>query len=222
MTTETGCCIAGGGPAGMMLGVLLARAGIPVIVLEKHADFLRDFRGDTVHPSTLEIFHELGVLEDFLKRPHQELREVRGVIGDDQVTIADFSKLPVRCRFIAMVPQWEFLDFLADYGRRYSTFRLMMRAEVVELIESGGAVRGVRARTPDGTLDVRANLVIGADGRSSVVRDLARLEVEDVGAPIDVLWMRLSKADADASRASLGNIRDGRVLVMLDRGDYWQ
>jgi 2-polyprenyl-6-methoxyphenol hydroxylase-like FAD-dependent oxidoreductase len=222
MTLETRCCIAGGGPAGMMLGVLLARAGIPVVVLEKHADFLRDFRGDTVHPSTLEVIGELGVLDDFLARPHSELREVRGMIGDERVTIADFSHLPVRCPFIAMVPQWHFLTFLAEYGRRYSTFQLLMRAEVFELIERDGRVVGVRAQTPDGPIDIHAALVIGADGRTSTVRSLARLPVDEIGAPIDVLWMRLSRRAPDAGVATLGNIRNGHVFVMLDRVDYWQ
>ena len=221
MTLETRCCIAGGGPAGMMLGVLLARAGVPVVVLEKHEDFLRDFRGDTVHPSTLEVIHELGVLEEFLKRPHSELRELRGMIGNEPVTIADFSHLPVKCPFIAMVPQWDFLNFLVAQGRRYPTFQLVMRAEVFDLIERDGRITGVRAQTPDGPIDAHADLVIGADGRSSIVRSLARLPIEDIGAPIDVLWMRLSKRATDTG-ASLGNIRNGHVFVMLDRGDYWQ
>jgi len=221
VTLETRCCIAGGGPAGMMLGVLLARAGVPVVVLEKHEDFLRDFRGDTVHPSTLEVIHELGVLEEFLKRPHSELRELRGMIGNEPVTIADFSHLPVKCPFIAMVPQWDFLNFLVAQGRRYPTFQLVMRAEVFDLIERDGRITGVRAQTPDGPIDAHADLVIGADGRSSIVRSLARLPIEDIGAPIDVLWMRLSKRATDAG-ASLGNIRNGHVFVMLDRGDYWQ
>ena len=221
LTLETRCCIAGGGPAGMMLGLLLARAGVPVVVLEKHEDFLRDFRGDTVHPSTLEVIHELGVLEEFLKRPHSEVRELRGTIGNEPVTIADFSHLPVKCPFIAMVPQWDFLNFLVDQGRRYPTFQLVMRAEVFDLIERDGRITGVRAQTPDGPIDVHADLVIGADGRSSIVRSLARLPIEDIGAPIDVLWMRLSKRATDAG-ASLGNIRNGHVFVMLDRGDYWQ
>ena len=222
MTYETRCCVAGGGPAGMMLGVLLARAGVHVVVLEKHADFLRDFRGDTVHPSTLEVMHELGVLDDFLARPHSELREVRGMIGDERVTLADFSHLPVHAPFIAMVPQWDFLDFLAEQGRRYPTFQLVMQAEVFELIERDARVVGVRAQTPGETLDIYANLVVGADGRSSTVRSLGRLPVQDVGAPIDVLWMRLSKKPDDSATAALGNVRNGHVFVMLDRGDYWQ
>ena len=221
MTPMTRCCIAGGGPAGMMLGVLLARAGVPVIVLEKHGDFLRDFRGDTVHPSTLEVIHELGVLDEFLKRPHSELRELRGRIGDELVTIADFTHLPTRCKFIAMVPQWHFLDFLAEQGRRYPTFQLALRSEVVDVIEEHGQVKGVLVQTPDGPLDVYADLVVGADGRSSIVRKCARLPIEEIGAPIDVLWLRLSKRPTDAGVA-LGNIRNGHVFVMLDRGDYWQ
>ena len=222
MTLETRCCIAGGGPAGMMLGVLLARAGIPVIVLEKHGDFLRDFRGDTVHPSTLEVIYELGVLDDFLALPHSELREVRGMVGDQRVTIADFSHLPVHSPFIAMVPQWHFLDFLAAYGRRYSTFQLLMRSDAFELIERDGRVNGVRAQTPDGPVDIHADLVVGADGRTSTVRTLGRLPIEEIGAPIDVLWMRMSRRDSDTGVATLGNIRNGHVFVMLDRGDYWQ
>jgi 2-polyprenyl-6-methoxyphenol hydroxylase-like FAD-dependent oxidoreductase len=206
----------------MMLGVLLARAGIPVVVLEKHADFLRDFRGDTVHPSTMEVIHELGVLDEFLARPHSELREARGVVGDERVTLADFSHLPVHAPFIAMVPQWHFLDFLAEHGRRYPTFTLMMQAEVFELVERDARVVGVRAQTPHGPMQIDANLIVGADGRTSTVRSLARMRVDDIGAPIDVLWMRLSKHPEDSAEAALGNIRNGHIFVMLDRGDYWQ
>ena len=207
----------------MMLGVLLARAGIPVVVLEKHADFLRDFRGDTVHPSTLELMHELGVLNEFLERPHAEVRQVRGKVGDELVTLADFSHLPVHAPFIAMVPQWDFLDFLATKGRHYHpAFRLLMRAEVFELIERDHRIVGVRAETPSGVMDIHADLVVAADGRSSTVRNLARMRVDDIGAPIDVLWMRLPKRSEDDATAALGNIRNGHILVMLDRGDYWQ
>ena len=205
----------------MMLGVLLARAGIDVIVFEKHGDFLRDFRGDTVHPSTLDVIHELGWLEQFLQRPHQEVREISGQIGDERVTIADFSHLPTRCRFIALMPQWDFLDFLAERGRQYGPFRLRMDAEVVGLIDEDGRIAGVRATTPRGALDVRALLTVGADGRGSIVRERAGLIVDDFGVPIDVLWMRLSRRPDDPAQV-LGNIRDGHVFVMLQRGDYWQ
>jgi 2-polyprenyl-6-methoxyphenol hydroxylase-like FAD-dependent oxidoreductase len=224
MATEqitTTCAIAGGGPAGMMLGLLLARAGVDVVVLEKHADFLRDFRGDTVHPSTLEVMHELGILEDFLKRPHQKLRELTGEIGDTRVRLADFSHLPTHCRFIALMPQWDFLDFLAGCAKRYPGFHLRMRAEVNVLIMDGDSVSGLRAETPEGLLEVRSSLVVGADGRHSTVRDLAGLEVKDLGAPMDVLWLSLSKRAGDGSQ-SLGRIQAGRLFVMLDRGDYWQ
>ena len=218
---QTTCCIAGGGPAGMMLGFLLARAGIDVVVLEKHADFLRDFRGDTVHPSTLEVVHELGLLDAFLKLPHRRVERLGGIVGDTPVRIADFSHLPTRCKFVALMPQWDFLNFLADNGRRYPGFHLRMRAEVTGLIEEGGRIAGVRATTPDGELVVRSTLVVGADGRTSVVRERAGLTVEDIGAPMDVLWMRLSRRESDGAEA-LGRIAAGRMFVMIDRGDYWQ
>jgi 2-polyprenyl-6-methoxyphenol hydroxylase-like FAD-dependent oxidoreductase len=205
----------------MMLGYLLARAGVDVVVLEKHADFLRDFRGDTVHPSTLEVMHELGVLEEFLKLPHDEVRELGGQIGDEFVQLADFSHLPTVCKFIALVPQWDFLDFLADHARLYPTFKLIMQAEVVELLEDQGYVAGVRAQTPDGELDVRADLTIGADGRGSIVRDKAGLEVQKFGAPMDVLWFRLSRKPSDGEQ-TLGRIKQGKMMVMLNRGEYWQ
>lgn len=215
------CCIAGGGPAGMMLGFLLAHAGIDVIVLEKHADFLRDFRGDTVHPSTLEVMHELGLLEEFLKLPHQKVTLVTGQVGDTQITLADFSKLPATCRFLAFMPQWDFLNFLAEKAKAFPGFQVRMKAEVTELIEEGGHIRGVRARTPEGPLEVRADLVVAADGRRSDVRDLAGLEVEDLGAPMDVLWMRLSRRPDDPDQP-LGRVDAGQLFVMLNRGDYFQ
>jgi 2-polyprenyl-6-methoxyphenol hydroxylase-like FAD-dependent oxidoreductase len=205
----------------MMLGVLLARAGVDVLVLEKHADFLRDFRGDTVHPSTLELMHELGWLESFLQRPHQELREMGGYVGDERVLVADFSHLPTRCRFVALMPQWDFLDFLVERGRRYPTFHLEMEAEVVDLLAEGNGVAGVTAKTPRGPLEIRAPLTIGADGRHSVVRERAGLRVNEFGVPIDVLWMRLSRHPDDPAQ-TFGYLRAGHVLVMLDRGDYWQ
>jgi 2-polyprenyl-6-methoxyphenol hydroxylase-like FAD-dependent oxidoreductase len=218
---HTTCCIAGGGPAGMMLGFLLARAGVAVTVLEKHADFLRDFRGDTIHPSTLEVMHELGLLDAFLKLPHRRVERLGAVVGDTPVQIADFTHLPTRCKFIALMPQWDFLDFLADNGRRYPGFDLRMRAEVTDLIEEGSRVVGVRATTSDGELNIYATLVVGADGRTSVVRERGGLKVEDLGAPMDVLWMRLSRRESDGAEA-LGRIAAGKMMAMLDRGDYWQ
>ncbi len=217
----TTCAIAGGGPAGMMLGLLLARAGVDVVVLEKHADFFRDFRGDTIHPSTLEIMYELGILDDFLKRPHQDVRELTGLIGDERIVLADFSHLPTRCRFIALMPQWDFLDFLADQARRYPSFHLRMQARVTDLIMDHGRVLGLYAETPEGLLEIRADLVVGADGRHSDVRELAGLKVEDFGAPMDVLWFRLAKR-ADDDQQPLGRMQAGVVFVTLDRGDYWQ
>jgi 2-polyprenyl-6-methoxyphenol hydroxylase-like FAD-dependent oxidoreductase len=220
-TIKVQCCIAGGGPAGMMLGLLLARAGVSVVVLEKHADFLRDFRGDTVHPSTLQVLHELGLLEDFLKRPHQEARVLTGYVGGVPVPIADFTHLPTRAKYIALMPQWDFLDFLALHARRYSTFALRLQSKVTDLIEESGQVVGVRAETPEGPLEVRATLVVGADGRHSTVRERADLRVLDIGAPIDVLWFRLTRIAGDPEQPA-GRFEAGRILVMIDRGDYWQ
>ncbi len=220
-TIATSCAIAGGGPAGMMLGFLLARAGVDVVVLEKHADFLRDFRGDTIHPSTLEVMHELGLLDAFLKLPHQKVREIGGIVGDEKVVFADFTHLPTRCGYIAFIPQWDFLDFLADQGKRYPTFKLMMQADADDLLWDGDRVAGLKAKSPAGRLEVRAGLVVGADGRQSTVRALAGLDVEDLGAPMDVLWLRLSKRAGDGSE-TLGRVQAGRLFVMLDRGDYWQ
>jgi 2-polyprenyl-6-methoxyphenol hydroxylase-like FAD-dependent oxidoreductase len=218
---RTTCCIAGGGPAGMMLGLLLARAGIDVIVLEKHGDFLRDFRGDTIHPSTLELMYELGMLDEFLRLPHQQLRRVTIKIDDEEIAGPDFSKLPTHCKFIAMMPQWDFLNFIAAQARRYITFRLLMNAEATGLIEDNGRVTGIKAITEQGELNVSADLVVGADGRSSVLRELAGMEVEDFGVPIDVLWFRVAKTSADPEPA-LGRIRNGKILLTIDRGDYYQ
>src|SRR5271170_2955070 len=170
---QTRCCIAGGGPAGMILGFLLARMGVDVCVLEKHADFLRDFRGDTIHPSTLDIMHELGLLDEFLKRPHQEVRELAGQVGEDVVKIADFTHLPTHCKFLALMPQWDFLNFIVEQGRRYSRFQVRMQAEAIDLIEQDGRIVGASAKTPDGALEIRASLTVGADGRHSVVRERA-------------------------------------------------
>ena len=220
-TITTRCAIAGGGPAGMMLGFLLARAGVDVVVLEKHADFFRDFRGDTIHPSTLEVVHELGLLDQFLKLPHQKVHEISGIIGDERIAFADFTHLPTRCGFIAFMPQWDFLDFLASQGKRYPGFHLRMQAETDGLLMDGETVTGVQAKTPRGLIEIRAPLVVAADGRHSTLRALAGLQSEDFGAPMDVLWFRLSKREGDGS-AALGRIQAGRLFVMLDRGDYWQ
>jgi len=215
------CCIAGGGPAGMMLGFLLARAGVDVAVLEKHADFLRDFRGDTVHPSTLEMMHELGILDDFLRRPHQQLDRLKVQIGDTSLWAADFSHLPTHAKFIALMPQWDFLNFLGEHAARYPEFQLRMQAEVVDLIQENGDVTGVRAKTPNGDLTVRSDLVVGSDGRRSIVREKAGLNVVEKGAPMDVLWMRISRQASDPPQ-TLGRIDMGRILVMIYRGEYWQ
>jgi 2-polyprenyl-6-methoxyphenol hydroxylase-like FAD-dependent oxidoreductase len=205
----------------MMLGLLLARAGVDVLVLEKHADFLRDFRGDTIHPSTLEIIHELGLLEQLLALPHQKAPGINAQFGDLALTVADFSTLPTRCGFIAFMPQWDFLNFLAEQGSRYPTFRVLMEAEVTDLVKLAGTIVGIRATTPKGPLEVRADLVVGADGRHSVVRDKAGLPVEEFGAPMDVLWFGLSRRAKDPE-SPVGRFDRGRIFIMLNRGDYWQ
>jgi 2-polyprenyl-6-methoxyphenol hydroxylase-like FAD-dependent oxidoreductase len=205
----------------MMLGYLLARAGVDVVVLEKHPDFLRDFRGDTIHPSTLEIMHELGILAEFLKRPHQEVRELAGQVGSETVVIADFTHLPTHCRFLAFMPQWDFLDFIVEQARAYPGFHLKMRAEVTGLIEADGVVSGVRATTPEGPLEIRAALTVGADGRHSIVRERAGMAVRNLGAPMDVLWMRLRRRPHDPGQ-TFGRVDLGRILVLIDRNDYWQ
>jgi len=220
-TKATKCCIVGGGPAGMMLGFLLARAGVDVVVLEKHADFFRDFRGDTIHPSTLELMYELGLLDEFLKLPHQKLDRLTAQIGDERVRMIDLTHLPTRCKYIALMPQWDFLNFLAAHGKGYPTFGLHMRAEATELIEEAGRVVGVRAKTPDGELAIRADLTVGCDGRHSTLRDKAGFKSDDYGAPMDVLWFRLPRKETD-DRETFGHFEAGMMMIMLDRGDYWQ
>ena len=204
-----------------MLGFLLARAGVDVVVLEKHGDFLRDFRGDTIHPSTLEVMHELGMLDDLLKLPHQEVRAFSAQAYGELVPIADFSHLPTHCKFIAFMPQWDFLDFLAAKAARYPSFHLRKRAEVVGLVEEAGRVVGVEVVTPEGRIEVRADLVVGADGRHSVVRERAGLEAKELGAPMDVLWFRLSRRPDDPPNP-MGIFGDGRIFVLINRETYWQ
>lgn len=218
---STSVCIVGGGPCGMMLGVLLARAGVEVTVLEKYPDFFRDFRGDTVHPSTLELLHELGWLDEFLALPHNEFQTASANIAGETVSLADLSHLRTHCKFVALMPQWDFLNFLAQRGRRYPSFRLMMKTEGDGLIESQGRVTGVRAKSADGDIEIAAKLVVGADGRHSTIRGLAGFAVDDLGAPMDVLWMRIAKRPNDPAR-QLGWVRTGHMVILLDRGDYWQ
>src|SRR6476659_9832091 len=218
MTSKLDLVIAGGGPAGVMAGLLFARAGCRVQVLEKHADFFRDFRGDTVHPSTLELMRELGLLDEFLKRPHDEVRTLTARVADRQITIADMSHLPVKSRFVALMPQWDFLDFLAQEARHYPTFQLRMEAETVGLLFDGARVAGVRLRSGE---EIRARLTIAADGRSSILRDKAELPKRDLGAPIDVLWCRLHK-EPTPIYVTGGTFGAGTLVVEIDRGDYWQ
>ncbi|HEY8129856.1 MAG TPA: FAD-dependent oxidoreductase [Hyphomicrobium sp.] len=221
MDQRVTCCIAGGGPAGMMLGVLLACAGVKVTVLEKHKDFLRDFRGDTIHPSTLRMMEELGWLQDFLKLPHQEVTRIFAQFGDTRVEMANFSHLPITTKFIALMPQWDFLDFLADKGRAYPNFDLRMNAEVTGLVFDGDRVSGVKVKTPEGPLTINADLVVAADGRSSVLRDAAGFVSESFGAPMDVMWFRLPRLPTDTEETQ-GRFDTGHIFVMLQRGDYWQ
>jgi len=220
-TLQTICCIAGGGPAGVMAGFLLARAGVRTVVLERHKDFFRDFRGDTIHPSTLQIMHELGLLDQFLKLRHEKVRSLRVLVGDTEIQVADFGHLPSVCKYIALMPQWDFLNFLAEQGRRYPGFDLRMETEATDLIVEGDRVVGLRGQGSDGPVEIRADLVIGADGRHSTVRERAGFTVTNLGAPMDVLWMRLSRRPNDPEQTG-GFINYGHLFVTLNRGDYWQ
>lgn len=215
------CCIVGGGPAGMMLGYLLGRAGIDVVVLEKHADFFRDFRGDTVHPSTLQVMDELGLIDGFLKLPHQRLQKMEGKFGSDTVRIADLSRLRVKYPFIAFMPQWDFLNFLRESGKRFASLKVMMSTEAIDLLRDGERVTGVKARTGDGVIDIEADLTIACDGRHSLVRERAGLEVEEIGAPMDVLWFRAGKRGCE-NESLFARVEPGKMMVTFDRGAYWQ
>jgi 2-polyprenyl-6-methoxyphenol hydroxylase-like FAD-dependent oxidoreductase len=215
------CCIVGGGPAGMMLSYLLGRAGIDVAVLEKHADFFRDFRGDTVHPSTLQVMDELGLIDDFLKLPHQRLQTLDGLFGGTPVRIADLRRLRTKYPFIAFMPQWDFLNFLREAGKRFASLKVMMNTEAVDLIRRGETITGVRAKTPDGTIDIEADLTIACDGRHSIVRERARLAVEEIGAPMDVLWFRAGRKPDDTENV-FARVEPGKMMITFNRGDYWQ
>lgn len=218
---QTTCCVIGGGPAGMILGFLLARQGVHVTVIEKHKDFFRDFRGDTVHPSTLELMYELDLLDDFLKVPHQEVRTAGGIFGGYRFQAANLRYVPTRCKFIALMPQWDFLDFLSARAKKYRAFDLRMEHEAVALVEEGGRVEGVVAHTPEGTIEIRADLVVGCDGRHSTTRKAAHLKVLESGVPIDVLWFRIRRNPGDPEQV-LGNIDYGKMLILINRGDYYQ
>lgn len=220
-TIQKQCCIVGGGPAGVMLGLLLARTGVEVTVLEKHADFFRDFRGDTIHPSTLEVLYELGLVDEFLKLPHNKTPTIGARFGDFEATVADFTHLSTHCKFIAMMPQWDFLNFLAEAGKRYKTFDLHMETEATGVIEENGKVVGVKAKTAKGELDIRCDLVVAADGRHSTIRDVSGFDVEELGAPMDVLWFRISRDAVDPETTTFF-FEAGHVVILLDRGDYWQ
>lgn len=220
-TLKTTCCIAGGGPAGVMLGYLLARRGVDVTVLEKHGDFFRDFRGDTVHPSTLEVLHELGLLDEFLALPHQRVTSAGVRIGNSSFEVADFSHVPATCKFVALMPQWDFLNFLSSHGRKFPSFKLLMQHQATGLLQDNGRITGVVADNQGREVEIRADLVVGCDGRHSTTRQAAGLELVEKGVPIDVLWFRLSRKPDEPGNV-LGNVNYGKALILINRADYFQ
>lgn len=217
----TRCCIVGGGPAGIMLGFLLARSGIETTVLEKWPDFFRDFRGDTIHPATLELLYQLGLLDEFLKLPHNETHQLTADIGGHKVTMADFSHLKVHCPFVAFVPQWNFLKFISQHAEQYSNFHLLMQTEAEDILTENGHVIGVRAKNDQESFEIYAELVVGADGRHSTMREKSGLTVQTLSAPMDVLWFRMSRKETDPKQ-TLGRVDLGCIIIMIERGDYWQ
>jgi 2-polyprenyl-6-methoxyphenol hydroxylase-like FAD-dependent oxidoreductase len=218
---KTEVCVIGGGPAGMMLGFLLARAGVPVTVLEKHKDFFRDFRGDTIHPSTLELLYELGLLDKFLQLPHSRVERISAVVGGRAFTIANCAHLPTQAKFVALMPQWDFLNFLASEAAQFPAFNLRMSWEATGLIEQDGVTTGVRVNTPDGPVEIPATLTVGCDGRHATSRDAAELPLVDLGVPIDVLWLRINRRSTDPENG-LGYVNYGRLIVLINRNDYFQ